>query len=210
MNNVDFTNVSNSITADSTAFKHIEKNSKLVYNNNLLELSNNNLSFSKLNNLYLNDFEVSNSSNFYSFTRPHNQTSTNSFLSNFLTLVDRVSFNKYFSYSVNLELNLNKNYFKFLNNYNFFNENKEFSFLKNNSLKVLLNAYIDINMFKTQFSSLPLLHETVNNRAEASSQNNSLTYLFNINFLKPTKSLPFQINTYLGELEKNNQKVFFS
>jgi len=210
MNNIDFANISSSITTDSTAFKHIEKNSKLVQNINLTELSNNNLNFSKLNNLYLNDFESCNSSNSYGFDRAHNQTSTNSFLSSFLTLIDKVSFNKYFSYSTNLDLNSYKNHFKFANNYNFFNENRDFSFSKNNSMRVLLNSYIDIDLFKSYFSTFPFLHETVNNNADVSSLNNSLVYLLNSSFLKTTNSLPFQINTYLGELEKNNQKTFFS
>jgi hypothetical protein len=70
LNYIDFANVSSSITTDSTAFKHIQKSSKLALNSNLVELSNNNLNFSKLNNLYLNDFEISNNTNYLALGFP--------------------------------------------------------------------------------------------------------------------------------------------
>jgi hypothetical protein len=49
--------------------------------------------------------------------RSHQETSLNSFLPNFSTLVDKVSFNKFFSYNLNLELNKQQNLLKYVDDY---------------------------------------------------------------------------------------------
>jgi hypothetical protein len=122
LNVVDFTNVGNSISKDYNAFKSIQKYSKLSKNTNVFELSNVNVVFSKLNSLYLSNFEFSNSSNSYAVTRQHNQSSLGSFLPNFSTLLDNFSFDKYFMYSLSYNLNFLKNN-KISPEFTFFNKN---------------------------------------------------------------------------------------
>jgi hypothetical protein len=203
LGNIDFTHISNSITADSSAFKHIQKHSKLSQNNNILELSNQNATFDRLNNLYLNTFEFANNTNFYNVHRAHTQTSLDSFLPNFTTLLDRVAFNKFFSYTLNSEFNRATDTYKPFRDYNVYNEYREFTFLKNNSLKTLLGAYFDKDLLKSQFSALPALNITVNNNVEAASSYNSLTNVLHPDFLKKTSNAPNHLSVYGSELEKN-------
>jgi hypothetical protein len=134
----------------------------------------------------------------------------NSFLPNFATLIDNASFNKYFSYVLNSELSHHGNNFKLSNDYNFFNENKEFPLFKNNYLKTSLGAFIDKNLLKIKFSSFPLLYDMADNNIEVSTSHNPVLYLLNSNFMKKTSNSPLQANVYLSELDKNNVNGVFS
>jgi hypothetical protein len=136
--------------------------------------------------------------------RSHNQTSLQSFLPNFSTLVDTVSFKKYFKYTLNTELNPSKSVFRPLTDYNFFNENRDFAPLKNNSLKVALSTYLDTDLLKSRFSALPFLQQTVSNNMDVASSYNSVTYLLNSNFLKRNVNAPYEKNTFGGELERGD------
>jgi hypothetical protein len=192
------------------AFKHIQKNQKISLNNNVVELFNNNLHFDKVNNLYVDNFRSLNNTNFYGVDRSHLQTSMNSFLPNFFTLIDNASFNKYFTYVLNSRITHNLNSFKLVNEYNFFNENKEFSLFKNNYLKMSLGAFIDKSLLGLKFLSLPLLYDMADNEAQLSTFHNPLLYLLNPMFIKHVRSTPLRINSYQSELEKNNIYSGFS
>ena len=54
LNNIDFSNVGNSITKDTSAFKKIQNVSKLSNNHVNLDTNANNSLFRKVSNLYIN------------------------------------------------------------------------------------------------------------------------------------------------------------
>jgi hypothetical protein len=103
LNNIDFSNVANSISKDTEAFKNIKKHSKLTNSNISNDLLNNNLKYQKINNLYLNNNTINNNSFNYGIYRQHNFTSLNSTLPSYSTLVDKNSLNKFFDYSLSLK-----------------------------------------------------------------------------------------------------------
>jgi hypothetical protein len=94
LNNIDFSNTTNSIPKDTEAFKNIKKYSKLTNSNISNDLLNNNLKYQKINNLYLNNNTTNNNSFNYGLYKEHNFVSLNSTLPSYSTLVDKNSLNK--------------------------------------------------------------------------------------------------------------------
>lgn len=107
LNTLDFSNVGNSVQKDSNAFSKIQKFSKLTNNGLPSDVTNNNNTFKKLNNLYL-DASFSNADSYsYGTTRQHNYSSLNTLLPSFSSLIDNSSLRKFLSN--NTDLNLNQN-----------------------------------------------------------------------------------------------------
>merc|ERR1711871_659004 len=100
-NFIDFSTVGNSISSDANAFSKIHRLSKISSNNITTSLSNDNLIFAKINNLYLSSNTVNQDAYQYGSARQHNYSSLNSFLPSFSTLVDTNSFKKFFDYTLN-------------------------------------------------------------------------------------------------------------
>jgi hypothetical protein len=101
MNSIDFSSVGNSISSDTNAFSKIHRLSKISSNNVTTNFTNDNLVFSKINNLYLSNNTLNQDSYQYGSARQHNYSSLNSFLPSFSTLVDTNSFKKFFDYTLN-------------------------------------------------------------------------------------------------------------
>jgi len=108
LNFIDFSNVGNSISKDSSAFKKIQKFSKLSLNNISKNVTFNNQVFTKINNTYLNASNINNNSYNYGTTRQHNFASMNTNLPSFSTLVDNNSFKKFTEYTLNSKTLENK------------------------------------------------------------------------------------------------------
>merc|ERR1712028_264819 len=96
LNSIDFSNVGNSISSDSGALSKIHRLSKISSNNTAVSFTNDNLVFSKINNLYLSNNSINQDSYQYGSARQHNHSSLNSFLPAFSTLVDNNSFKNFF------------------------------------------------------------------------------------------------------------------
>lgn len=101
LNNIDFSFIGNNINADSNAFSKVHRFSKLASTNNTSLLTSSNRILTKLNNLYITPQSLTSDSYQYGSNRQHSLSSLNTFLPSFSTLVDNVSFKKFFSYSCN-------------------------------------------------------------------------------------------------------------
>jgi hypothetical protein len=115
-NNIDFSNVGNSISKDSNAFKKIQKFSKLTTLSINREASLDIQVFNKINNIYANPANLNHDNYFYGNPRQHNLTSLDSFLPSFSTLVNKNGLKKFINYSLNIEsselINSSSNFFK--------------------------------------------------------------------------------------------------
>lgn len=101
LGSIDFSNIGNSVSKDSNAFKKIQKFSKITNNNLLRDASQDAQIFTKINNLYNNSNSLNNDSYFYGTKRQHNHASLDSFLPSFSSLVDMKGLDKFCSYSLN-------------------------------------------------------------------------------------------------------------
>ena len=101
LNNIDFTNVGNSISKDTNAFKKIQKFSKVTSNSLNRDASFDTQVFSKINNIYSTSSSLNQSEYFYGNPRQHNHTSLDSFLPSFSTLVNKTGLTKFLDYSLN-------------------------------------------------------------------------------------------------------------
>ena len=139
LNSIDFSSVGNSISSDTNAFSKIHRLSKISSNNVAVSFTNDNLVFSKINNLYLSNNTLNQDTYQYGSARQHNYSSLNSFLPAFSTLVDNNSFKKFFEYSLNTT---STNSSVSLNN-NFFDNQKEFYKNANTNLDDVISTHID-------------------------------------------------------------------
>jgi len=100
LNFMNFNDIGNSTVKDSSAFKKIQYFSKTNPQSLFTNVSDFNLKYKKLSNLYLNDTLPSNTSSYGTF-RQHNYSSMASTTNNFNTLMDSSSFNKFMEYNLN-------------------------------------------------------------------------------------------------------------
>jgi hypothetical protein len=128
-NFIDFSTLGNSISDDANAFSKIHRLSKISSNNVTTILTNDNLMFTKINNLYLSNNTINQDSYQYGSNRQHNYSSLNSFLPSFSTLVDTKSFNRFFQYPSNTQQQ-KKN---IVSHTNFFNKYGDQTFSSNKS-----------------------------------------------------------------------------
>jgi hypothetical protein len=104
--NIDFSNVGNSLTKDSNAFKKIQKFSK-VSSSNITRDTNSNLStLKKIDNLYISKNSLVSNAYNYGNSNQNAFASVNSVLPMNTTLLDTKGLNKYLDYS--LALNTDK------------------------------------------------------------------------------------------------------
>jgi len=183
MNSIDFSSVGNSISSDTNAFSKIHRLSKISSNNVTTNFTNDNLVFSKINNLYLSNNAINQDSYQYGSARQHNYSSLNSFLPSFSTLVDTNSFKKFFDYT----LNTPSNHSSLPTNSNFFNSHTDsISTPTKSSVNKLVNFTNDnlvLNAgnsnYSTHFFKKFLLDftSTVNINATNDGKNNSNPFL---------------------------------
>jgi hypothetical protein len=149
INSIDFSSIGNSISSDTNAFSKIHRLSKISSNNVAINFTNDNLVFTKINNLYLTNGNINQDSYQYGSARQHNYSSLNSFLPSFSTLVDTKSFKKFFDYSLNTTFTKNND----TNNHNFFNAHKENALL---STKSSLNSLVSLtDVLRTSGETIP-------------------------------------------------------
>merc|ERR1712196_584595 len=108
LNFMNLDNIGISTIKDSTAFKKIQFFTKTNPTNLFNVKSDFQNSFTKLNNLYLNDLGL-NQSYTYGMDRQHTYTSLSSSLPMFATLLDNSSVNKFFNYNFNQEFKTTTN-----------------------------------------------------------------------------------------------------
>jgi hypothetical protein len=183
MNSIDFSSIGNSISSDTNAFSKIHRLSKISSNNVTTNFTNDNLIFSKINNLYLSNNTINQDTYQYGSTRQHNYSSLNSFLPSFSTLVDTNSFKKFFDYTLNTKQNQkNLTY-----NNNFFNNHTEEIFNPTTSATNSLLNFSNMNSllsnsysgYSTSFFKRFLLdfNSIVNLNATTDGKNNSNPFL---------------------------------
>jgi hypothetical protein len=194
-NFIDFSTVGNSISSDANAFSKIHRLSKISSNNITTSLSNDNLIFSKINNLYLSSNTVNQDSYQYGSPRQHNYSSLNSFLPSFSTLVDTNSFKTFFNYSLNTQ----KKKTTIASNTNFFNKHEDMLFSANKSSVnnlVSLTASLDTDYSTYFFKKFLIDFNTISNANVTNDGKNNVNPLFSyfdkgsrkkvISFKKPT------------------------
>jgi hypothetical protein len=129
-NNIDFSNIGNSISKDSNAFKKIQKFSKLTTNSLNRDSVADTQVFNRINNVYSTTSNLNNSDYYYGNPRQHNHACLDSFLPSFTTLVNTKGFTKFVDYSLNVNSNtsLGAKFFKTnTQQTSFYNENLEYS-----------------------------------------------------------------------------------
>jgi hypothetical protein len=177
MNSIDFSSIGNSISSDTNAFSKIHRLSKISSNNVSTNFTNDNLIFSKINNLYLSNSALNQNSYQYGSARQHNYSSLNSFLPSFSTLVDTNSFKKFFTYT----LNTAPSHSNLIYNSNFFNiHTDEISNPTKSSTNKILNfTNANSSSYSTPFFKRFLLDFTsvVNLNATNDGKNNSNPFL---------------------------------
>jgi hypothetical protein len=97
---IDFSNVGTSVSKDSSAFKKIQKFSKITNNNLTRDISNNMNSLKKIDNLYLNTHTLANNSYHYGNSNQNAYSSLKAVLPYSTTLLDNKSLHKFFEYSL--------------------------------------------------------------------------------------------------------------
>jgi hypothetical protein len=100
VNFMDLDNIGLSTVKDSTAFKKIQFFSKVNSTNLFNVKSDFQNSFTKINNLYLNDLDL-NQSYTYGMDRQHNYASLSTSLPMFTTLMDYKGIKNFFTYNLN-------------------------------------------------------------------------------------------------------------
>lgn len=97
LDNIDFSDVSNSVSSDINAFNKIQSISKLPTTSTTADISSFNSLFRRVNNLYASTSGVNNGSHFYGVNRQYNLASKDSTLPDNSTLIDKKSLIKFFS-----------------------------------------------------------------------------------------------------------------
>jgi hypothetical protein len=133
---IDFSSVGNSIKKDSSAFKNIQKYSKITSSNVSKNIDLNNQIFDKINNLYVDTYKSNSMMYYYGTDRQHTHSSVNSYLPSFSSLVDDSSFKRFLSYTMNLDSNMTSSLVN--NNQGLVNVGKN-EIMDNLSLKGALN-----------------------------------------------------------------------
>ena len=176
-NFIDFSTVGNSISSDTNAFSKIHRLSKISSNNVTTNLSNDNLIFSKINNLYLSNNTINQDSYQYGSPRQHNYSSLNSFLPSFSTLVDTNSFKTFFNYSLNTQ----KKATSTISNTNFFSKHNDELFSSNKSSVNSLVGFVapfGVNSSTYSFKKFLINFNTVSNANVTNDGKNNTNPLF--------------------------------
>jgi len=209
LNNVDFSSVGSTASADPNAFKKIQKYSKLSVNQNMLETSNMNARFNKLGSLYLNDLSLAPNSSSYHTNRQHVQSSSSSFLPSFFTLTDQTSLNRYFSYALGFSGNFLGTKSP-VRNYNFFNGDTLVAGASSGLPSRALSSIANPNPSKLLASYSPSRHLSGVKAYDLSKGGNAVMGALSSDFfLGPNKHsrLTSQFSTEFGA---NNYKSLFS
>ena len=108
VNFMNFNDIGSSTVKDSTAFKKIQYFSKTNPQSLFSNVSDFNLKYQKIANLYLNDTLPNNTPSYGTF-RQHNYSSISSTTNSFNSLLDASSLNKFMEYNLDYSTKSNKN-----------------------------------------------------------------------------------------------------
>jgi hypothetical protein len=168
------------MSSDNIAFKKIQYFSKTNPQKLFNILSDFNIRYSKLSNLYFNDVDVLDSLNYGTF-RQHNYISSKSLNNNFLSKIDSKNINKFLNYNYNINYN-SKSSVNDLSNIKLHNRNSKNNFLKVNEMVNTLN--LSKNKLYTQFLNYPTKTSLLNSENDAKQYNNTIKYNLNLKFNK--------------------------
>jgi hypothetical protein len=180
---IDFSNSGSSLAKDSTAFKKIQKFSKMTNSNTTRDITSNLDNLKKIENLYLNNSSLVTNSYNYGNSNQHAYSSASSVLPHSTTLLDTNGLTKFFEYSLSQDktnlgqkganINFNTKDQNFINsllrNLNA-NSNSDLFFLRKLFFIVnepLMNVFLNNNKDKTNIFNF-------SNKAEIYSKGNKL------------------------------------
>jgi hypothetical protein len=193
LDNIDFSDISNSVSSDVNAFNKIQIISKLPTTSITADTASFNSLFRRVNNLYTSTSGVNNNSHFYGINRQYNLASKDSTLSDNSTLVDKKSLLKFFSDT--LDANAGKpttgSYKTNPNNFHLINA------LDSGTNDVVLGESLNNN------NNL----ETIGNLTEKKIIKNTLKFL---DSSKKKTSNAIKPNLYIDELLLNNRNTNYS
>jgi hypothetical protein len=143
---IDFSNSGNSVSKDSSAFKKIQRFSKITTNNTSRNITSNLNNLKRIENLYLNNSTLTTNSYNYGNSNQHAYASLNTVLPYSTTLLDTNSLSKFFEYSLSQDEN---NFLqKSLNiNYSIKGQNFGSTLLRN----LHINSYLDLFFLRKLF-----------------------------------------------------------
>jgi heme/copper-type cytochrome/quinol oxidase subunit 2 len=193
---------------DSTSFKKIQFFSKTNPTNLFNVKSDFQNSFNKLNSLYLNDLDLTQSYT-YGMDRQHTYTSLSSVLPNFSTLVDTKSVNKFVNYTLGYN-NCNNNSLLSINRFDYENPNNTSGKLETSidNLNTLLKLQPSTgNVNAADFSSFIKIP---NFASVLSAENDSKQYSNAFKFLLNSKYKKKSIQNYNSLLNTNTNLLLSS
>jgi len=178
LNFMNFNDIGNSTVKDSTAFKKIQYFSKTNPQSLFTNVSDFNLKYKKLSNLYLNDTLPTNTSSYGTF-RQHNYSSMMATTNTFNSLLDASSLNKFMEYNLDY---VNNDSAKSIN-YNMSTAARENSLTTDsNTLRVLNLTDQKLSQSNHSLAKLvqyPTSTSLLNAESDAKQLNNPFKYALN-------------------------------
>ena len=193
LDNIDFADVSNSVSSDISAFNKIQTVSKLPSTSTAVDLGSFNSLFRRVNNLYISTSNTNNNSHFYGINRQYNLASKDSTLSDNSTLLDKKGLLKFFTDT--LDVTAKKS--------------------NDNLLKANSNNFHLMNTLSPETNEV-ILGENLNNDNNLGTVGNLTEKKVIKNTLKFTDSSKKKLskdtrhNLYIDELLLNNRNINYS
>ena len=185
VNFMNFNDIGSSTVKDSTAFKKIQYFSKTNPQSLFTNVSDFNLKYQKIANLYLNDTLPNNSPSYGTF-RQHNYSSMMSTTNSFNSLLDNKSLNKFMEYNLDTPNTLNSSTMS----YNLNTASRE-NVLNTDSNTLRLLNLTDKSAESSNYSleklvNYPTTTSLLSSETDAKQLNNSFKYLLNNRWSKKT------------------------
>lgn len=182
---MNFNDIGSSTVKDSTAFKKIQYFSKTNPQSLFTNVSDFNLKYQKIANLYLNDTLPNNSPSYGTF-RQHNYSSMMSTTNSFNSLLDNKSLNKFMEYNLDTTSTANSNSM----GYNLNTASRE-NVLNTDSNTLRLLSLTDKSSESSNYSlqklvNYPTTTSLLSAEIDSKQLNNSFKYLLNNRWAKKT------------------------
>jgi len=200
---MNFNDLGVSTVKDSTAFKKIQYFSKTNPQSLFNDVSDFNMKYKKIANLYMNDSLPSNSSS-YGTLRQHNYSSLMATTNSFNSLLDSSSLNKFLEYNNDFNVSKKFNTIDSTSNNNTRLENIN---TNSNNLRILNLTNVFTNKKNQDLSKLvnyTVLTSFINSETDSKQITNPFRYLFSNKFPKKV----FLNNNYVFDKSMNSSKLF--